>query len=99
MRTLLFILIGLITVASARAQELSPQEVKEAHKLYIGKCAKCHKLYDPHQYNDADWDAWMRKMTRKARLSQRQASLLSQYLAGIRAERMSATNQLPTSGN
>ena len=93
MRTLLFILFGLTIASATRAQELSPQEIKEASKLYIGKCAKCHKLHDPRQYSDAAWDAWMRKMTRKARLSEKQAGLLSQYLTGIRAERMSTANQ------
>lgn len=95
MRVLLSIFIVSTLVTAARAQELSPSEIKEARKLYIGKCAKCHKLYDPHAYTDAEWDKWLRKMTRKARLSSKQADMLSQYLSGIRAENTSATQNSP----
>ncbi len=66
--------------ASAPARDLSSQEIKEARKLYIAKCAKCHKLHDPLQYSDADWAGWMKKMTRKARLTPKQEELLSGYL-------------------
>ena len=38
-------------------------------KVYVGKCARCHELYEPSQYNDAAWQGWMTRMQRKARLS------------------------------
>ena len=98
MRTTIFILILFVTAASARAQGLSPSEIKEARTIYLGKCAKCHKLHDPLRYTDAEWDIWMRKMNRKARLSPKQAALLSQYLLGVRTQGMSTPDTPPAAG-
>lgn len=55
-------------------------------KLYVAKCARCHKLYDPNKYSDAAWDKWMGKMTLKAKLKPDQADLISQYVATLRGE-------------
>ena len=54
--------------------------VGPAHKLYVSKCAKCHKFYDPATYSDADWKVWMGKMSRKAKLKPEQEQMLSQYI-------------------
>src|SRR2546430_2114623 len=56
---------------------LAAPEIADARKLYASKCARCHKFYDPLDYGDAEWRAWMRKMTKKARLKPEQAELLS----------------------
>ncbi|MDB6022124.1 MAG: hypothetical protein JWQ04_1981 [Pedosphaera sp.] len=85
MRLLIFILIVLLATVSVQAGDLSSQEIKEARKLYIGKCAKCHKLHDPAQYTDTDWAGWMKKMYRKSRLSPQQTELLSKYHVTVRA--------------
>jgi hypothetical protein len=50
-------------------------------KLYVAKCAKCHKLYDPAKYSDEEWAMWMRKMSKKARLNPEQEQLISRYIA------------------
>ena len=55
-------------------------EHEKARKLYVTKCAKCHKLYDPAQYSDEEWQMWMTKMTKKSKLSQDQKRELSQYI-------------------
>src|SRR5690349_16743244 len=91
---LMLILLGAMSLlaASAPASDLSTQEIRDARKLYIGKCTKCHKLYDPTQYNDADWTGWMTKMTRKSRLTPKQAELLSQYLDQKRATAKASTS-------
>ena len=60
---------------------------EEAKKLYVAKCAKCHKLYDPAGYGDEQWAGWMEKMRRKARLSPEQYDLLLRYLASLREKR------------
>ena len=51
---------------------------QEAARLYTAKCARCHKFYNPADYNDAEWQMWMNKMSHKARLKSDQAQLLSQ---------------------
>ena len=70
---------------SGNAAELSPSQLKEARKIYIGKCAKCHELYEPKGYNNADWDMWMLKMKKKSKLKDEQFELLKEYTASLRS--------------
>ena len=70
---------------SANAAGLLAQEVSDATKVYVAKCARCHKFYNPAEYSDADWHSWMTKMSRKARLKPDQQALLSRYLEAFRA--------------
>lgn len=70
--------------AGAGAGDLSPQDQAAARKLYVAKCAKCHKFYEPKNYSDADWRKWMESMSRKSRLKPAQAELLNRYLDGLR---------------
>jgi hypothetical protein len=69
MKTL--VLLAGLMCANAAIAETSP-----ARQLYVRKCAGCHKLYDPSRYNEADWDKWLGKMQRKARLSDAQVEQL-----------------------
>jgi hypothetical protein len=59
---------------------LSIGDMERASKLYITKCARCHKLYDPSAYTDPTWQSWMAKMGRKAKLQPEQTELLSRYI-------------------
>ena len=67
------------------AAGLSPQEVNDATKLYVAKCARCHKFYDPADYGEGEWRSWMKKMSKKAVLKSDQEVLLSRYLGAFRA--------------
>ncbi len=60
------------------------EEIKEANDLHAIKCAKCHQFYNPADYEEAEWRAWMRKMGNKARLTPSQQELLSRYLDTFR---------------
>ncbi len=76
-------LIGLSLLCAAwtgRAGDFAAGPDAAARKLYLGKCAKCHKLYDPAKYSDAQWTTWMNKMTRKAKLQPEQKEMLSRYI-------------------
>jgi len=70
---------------AARAAGLSAAEAKDASKLYTTKCMRCHKSYEPAAYSQAQWDSWMAKMQKKAKLTPEQSSLLCQYLQAYRA--------------
>ena len=85
----------LVAFGSAGATGLSDPEIKEARKLYISKCAKCHKLYDPANYDDAEWSKWMSKMSKKAKLKPVPAELLARYLDAVR--KPAGTNAAPNS--
>jgi hypothetical protein len=68
----------------ANTAGLSTEEINRAAKLFVGKCARCHPLYDPTPYNDVEWGNWMTKMSKKAHLKAEQAELLSRYLGAFR---------------
>ncbi len=71
----------------SRAGELAPEESIRARQLYIIKCAKCHKFYHPANYDAAEWHSWMKKMSKKARLTPDEDQLLSKYLDTFRPPR------------
>lgn len=62
------------------ADRISAVDAAAGRALYLNKCARCHKFYDPSKYNEADWGKWMTKMSRKAKLKAPQAELLGRYL-------------------
>lgn len=68
-----------LSAALAGAEPLTPPQLKAARKLYTTKCAKCHQLYDPKSYSQAEWQAWVQKMSRKAKLKPDQEELLFRY--------------------
>lgn len=73
--------------ASTRAgtSELSPKEIVEARKIYVAKCAKCHKFYEPRAYPEQEWRRWMESMSRKSKLTPAKEDLLEKYLDAYRA--------------
>jgi hypothetical protein len=84
-RLLLLLGAGLVTAGPARAGQMSLNDAAAARKVYVAKCAKCHKFYEPKNYTDEDWDTWMDKMSRKSKLKADQEVLLKRYLAEYRA--------------
>lgn len=85
----LLVVCVIFPVTTMKAADLTDAEVKAARKLYLSKCAKCHKLYDPAGYDDAAWQSWMAKMTIKAKLNEQQADLTSRYVETIRKKERS----------
>jgi len=69
---------------AASAAGISAEQANDAHRLYVARCARCHKFYNPRNYSDAEWQSWMTKMSKKARLTAEQAKLLSSYLGAYR---------------
>ena len=85
MRRLWFTFVAaLVALHAAGAAELSSVELKDARKLYNAKCAKCHKFYDPANYDEGAWQTWMRKMSKKSKLKEAQVELLGRYLENFR---------------
>ena len=69
---------------SARAAGLADEEIVAAKQLYLTKCARCHKFYDPANYAAPEWDSWMNKMAKKSKLTPDQHAVLSRYLDAFR---------------
>lgn len=90
MRWLLAWLMALAAEASvASAADLPTKDLAAARKIYVAKCAKCHRFYEPKEYSAADWRMWMEKMNKKSKLKPEQASLLNRYLDAYRAGQLS----------
>jgi hypothetical protein len=91
MRQLFLLNVALIALAGctgpARATDPVADSSSKARRLYVAKCVKCHKFYDPAGYPDAEWRVWMEKMSRKAKLKPDQEDLLSRYLDTLRKGR------------
>jgi hypothetical protein len=80
---------------AARAAGLTTEQTNAAFRLYTAKCIRCHKSYDPHPYTSLQWETWMTKMSRKARLDPQQQQLLTRFLAAVRTTPISAdTNKV-----
>ena len=71
-------------VPPAGANLISADDAVAGRALYVNKCARCHKFYDPAKYSDPDWNKWMTKMGRKARLKPDERGLLDRYLGAYR---------------
>ena len=91
-RRLSALALGLVLMAApAAAETLSSEQLAAGRKLYVRKCARCHRLYEPGAYTSAAWEEWMGKMRRKARLKEPQYTQLLRYLQSLSAPEPSAT--------
>lgn len=83
MRFIWLLPLSVVALAGCASPEKStdsgdPNQI--ARRLYVAKCAKCHKFYDPARYSDAEWQMWMAKMSKKSKLNTEQRELLSNYI-------------------
>lgn len=78
--------VPLLTAAQISAAGLGENEIEPATTLCNLKCLKCHKFYGPDEYRDAEWNHWMVKMSRKARLKPDQQELLTRFLNAFRVD-------------
>ncbi len=81
MRALLLIFAAAtgLNFCAAAGEPVIDQTVA-ARKLYLNRCSKCHKLYVPSKYSDLQWQRWMEKMGRKAKLQPEQQAVVSNYI-------------------
>ena len=68
----------------ASAETGSTGRHEEAKQLYLMKCSKCHRLYDPEEYEDSHWSDWMIKMKKKAHLNDEQYDKIVRYVESLR---------------
>jgi hypothetical protein len=89
-RTLPLLGLGVLVTlrAAAGGDELTTKEISAARRVYVMKCAKCHRFYEPTNYAETDWRKWLDKMARKSRLKPEQEALLARYLDAYRAGRL-----------
>ena len=84
-----YLLLALgVAHSAAGADELTAKDITAARKIYVAKCAKCHRFYEPTNYAEPDWRAWMEKMEKKSKLNADQRTQLHRYLDAYRAGRL-----------
>ena len=83
----LWFVVASVVVLGVAASAATPEDFAAGKKIYTGKCARCHKLYDPAKYDDKTWDSWMQKMKPKAKLNDDQYRQLSEYLSTLRPQK------------
>ena len=81
---LLAVLACALSLTQAFAETWSGAPREDAKKLYLMKCSKCHRLYDPKEYEDAAWSDWMVKMKKKAHLSDEQYEKIARFAESLR---------------
>jgi mono/diheme cytochrome c family protein len=75
----------IVMVFAFAAVQVLADDIVAGKKLYTGKCARCHKFYDPTAYDATKWNKWMQKMKLKAKLNDVQYQQLTNYVATLRA--------------
>jgi len=85
MKLLLVISSVVFLGIAPKAFGAASEELAAGKKVYTGKCARCHKLYEPTKYDDKTWDVWMTKMRQKAKLNDKQYQQLTAYLLSLRS--------------
>ncbi|MHC4223446.1 MAG: hypothetical protein ACYSX0_02665 [Planctomycetota bacterium] len=77
------VLLALLAAAcaSTRTSTRSTSAVAgEGRALYERSCQRCHALYMPRLYDPGEWDFFVRKYGRKARLTGEQRVIVLDYL-------------------
>jgi len=56
----------------------------EGERVYLAKCAGCHRVYEPHEYPPEKWVGSVASMERnkRVRLDPEQRALILGYLSG-----------------
>jgi len=77
---------GSKAVVSAPVTEAKPVEVALTPELAEGKllfqnnCANCHKLYDPKDFSSEQWQPILKKMQKKARVTDVEIEKIYKYV-------------------
>ena len=82
---------GFPSEQAINAVGLSSDQATHARQIYLFRCAKCHRFYDPAAYEDGEWRLWMRKMSKKAHLQPVEQEELLKYLDAYRNEKSAST--------
>ncbi|MFN8176784.1 MAG: cytochrome c [bacterium] len=75
-------------VARARVRwpETSRADLERGRERYVVRCSTCHPLHRPTEYEPARWEAEVRKMAPRARLSEAERDEILRYVTAVRGE-------------
>lgn len=58
----------------------SPESVAKGKELYNNNCGKCHKLFDTNAFNADEWEPILKRMQRKAKLTDEDMVFVHDYV-------------------
>jgi len=56
------------------------EELKSGRKAYIKKCSSCHHLIKPEKFTAEEWQSWVDKMEKIAKLDEGEKGLILNYV-------------------
>lgn len=72
--------VGLPDESEARITGIPVDTLLAGRKLYLERCSGCHNLYLPGAYTTGDWELWVKRMEKPAKLSKSEGDLVLKYL-------------------
>ena len=64
-----------------RVPGITLERAKQGYLLYSGKCASCHRLYEPDKYSITQWNNILSRMFPKAKITDsKEQSLIRDYV-------------------
>ena len=70
------------SVADASQSGISVDSLMIGRNLYKNHCGSCHNLHLPEQYTQKRWEKEIPDMKRKAKISDNEAKLITQFIMG-----------------
>ena len=76
-------------LAMGKWNDASLDQLKQGYHLYVNKCAGCHYLHDPKEYEPEKWAMEMPEMGKRAFLDASQQDLILRYILTKRENMLS----------
>jgi hypothetical protein len=82
--------------AQTRWPETTLSDLQHGRALYVQKCAGCHNLHLPQEYEPDEWEGYVAYMVADARLNPDEQTAITRFLVAASARaRGVATSQKP----
>jgi len=62
------------------ASTVSLEDLKKGREIYVKKCASCHQLHLPAQFDEKVWSINLDEMQSKANITDEEKQLIYQYI-------------------
>lgn len=67
-------------VPMASVNNVPLENLTKGRETFVKKCASCHHLYNPTKFSEQKWSVILKKMQKKAKISDAQTKLIYDYL-------------------
>jgi len=73
-----------LTVAQKTNTSITLSDLKKGHSIFFNQCTECHKAYEISKFSEKKWKHEIDDMSPKAKLTDEQKTLLSNYILSYR---------------